>query len=644
MWHIDFETYSEIDLTVVGSFRYAEDPTTEGLILSYSDGTFDPVGVNLTLPDAHEKLTPLFQAVSRGELICAHNVAFERNIWTKCCKFPVTPKEHQWMCTASMARMIAIPGSLDGAANALGLMVAKDPRGSELMRMFSKPQKGGARILPGDRPAEFKEYINYCRQDVRVEVELAKILPRLSQQEEAAFRLDYRINDRGMPVNLEAVDRAVRFVEHYSETVLAEAVKIAGVKPTQIEKTKQFLESRGFKVPNLQAGTVENLLMEPGLPDDLHSLLESRIELSRAGTKKLKTIQACASLDGRIRGGFLFSAASTRRWSSVGVQMHNLQKPEGETNPNVVLDLIADDNADDLPLLFSRPLTAVAQSIRGFFETRGSSRFVVADYSSIEPRALAWSANETWLLEAFRKSQDAYKIAASKVFGGLPEDMTPDQRFLGKQLLLGCGYGMGPPRFVESCKKRGVTISEFLAVESVTGYRQSVLEIVKFWHLIEASAIRAVRYWRNVTFANRYTFRPVTLANGFPVLYLDMPSGSIAYPNPSVTQVEWYGQMKDRLEFWTPLGSSWIQTDTFGGSLTENAMQALTRDVLRDGMVAAEEAGFNLIGHCHDEAISEESDSPGVEEEFSQLLCQSSPWADGFPIKTEGYIATRYRK
>src|SRR5690606_364445 len=131
-WSIDFETYSAVDLRVSGAFRYAEDPSTEALILAFSDGSFDPVAVDLTRPDAFEKLAPLFDAVERGETISAHNVQFERLIWTKVCKFPVTPRPHQWDCTAARARMIALPGSLEGAAGALGLEFRKDPRGLEL--------------------------------------------------------------------------------------------------------------------------------------------------------------------------------------------------------------------------------------------------------------------------------------------------------------------------------------------------------------------------------------------------------------------------------------------------------------------------------------------------------------------------------
>lgn len=639
-WSIDFETYSAVDLRTAGAFRYAEDPSTEALILAFSDGSFDPIAVDLTRPDAFEKLTPLFNAVVRGDTISAHNVQFERLIWTKVCKFPVTPRPHQWDCTAARARMIAIPGSLEGAAKALGLEFHKDPRGQELINLFSKPDKAGRRRLPADYPAEFKAFMEYCQQDVRVELGLAKVLPPLSSVEKEAFLLDYTINDRGLPVNMDLVKKADSFVDEYSAELLKRAEEIAGCRPSQREKTLLYLKSRGFELPNLQAATVEAFAAQPGIPQDLVELMAYRIELSRAGTKKLKAIQNTVSADGRIRGGFLFSAASTRRWSSTGVQLHNLQKPSGETNPEVALSLLEDD-PNDLRLMFNRPLSVIAESIRGFFES--PEHFLIADYSSVEPRGLAWVTQEEWLLDAYHRKQDVYKATAGKLYGIPASQVNDGQRFMGKQLVLGCGYGMGPPRFMETVAKFGRQLTLEEAQSAVQGYRQSVPQITKFWRDIERACIRAVRDWRTIHLG-RLVLRPETLANGFRILFIDMPSGTIAYPNPSLGSEEWNGQIRDTFEFYTPLGSGWVKTDTFGGSLTENIIQALTRDVLRDGLIAADKAGFRIVGHVHDEAIAEGDNNPNDLREFERILCESSPWAEGFPLASEGFISKRYKK
>lgn len=659
--HLDWETKSEINLKVSGMFRYAEDPSTDPLIAAFCIGSGPVLGVDLSNYEEDWELiirlmSPLFDHIERGGQVVAHNAQFERVIWEKTPfgrRLPIRPKPHQWNCTAARARALAIPGSLEGAAEALGVSTRKDARGKELINMFSKPQIKRSKgvvvkhewILPRDRPDDFENFIEYCEQDVKVETELDKILPELSDVEARAFALDYKINDRGMPVNLDRVEAAADFVEEYSEELVKRAVQISGYRPTQREKTLDFLESRGYKLPDLTASTVEKLAKRKGLPDELVELLDLRIELSRAGTKKLKAIKDTVSSDGRIRGGFLFSAASTRRWSSVGVQMHNLQKPEGEVNPQVVMRML-DANPFFLLDIFLRPLTALAQSVRGFFEAPEGKKFLIADYSSVEPRGTAWIAGEEWMLEAYRRNEDLYRITAGKVYGvsdwkSIPKD--GKERFMGKQLVLGCGYGMGPPRFVETVARFGTTLDLSESEKAVYGYRNSVPKITKFWKTIEAGCIRAVRDWKTLRIG-MLTFRPETLPNGFQVLFVDMPSGTIAYPQPTVSQYMWNGMPRQRFEFYTPLGAKWVKTDTFGGSLTENVVQSFCRDILRDGLLAADEAGFEVVGHVHDEGIAEGDDNPDDLKEFEHLLTSSSPWAKGFPIATDGFISREYRK
>lgn len=657
---IDFETYSEVNIKDSGAFRYAEDPSTEPLILAYSLGRgHRPVGVDLTddWDMVIRLLSPLFDQIAKGADVGAHNAQFERLIWTKTAlgrRFPIVPKATQWNCTAARARLLAIPGSLDGAAGALGISTRKDKRGGALIDLFSKPQKKTSkgqtttwRIMPHERPDDFEDFIQYCEQDVAVEMELDRILPELDSVERAAYDLDYAINDRGMPVNMDRIHAAEEWVAEYSERLMKRAVEISGCRPTQREKTMDFLAAKGFKVEDLTAATVEQLAKKKGLPKDLVELLDLRIELSRAGTKKLKAIQNTVSDDGRIRGGFLFSAASTRRWSSTGVQMHNLQKPEGETNPAAVMDIL-DGDASGLEDVFARPLTALAQSVRSFFEAPNGRTFGIADYSSVEPRGLAWVAGEEWITRAYHESQDLYKIMGGKVYGKNPSTLTKDgpERFMGKQLILGCGYGMGPLRFVETVAKFGVVISLEESNKAVYGYRDSVPAIIQFWKAVNSACIKATRDWKEVR-VGMMRFRPHTLANGYRVLFVDMPSGTICYPNPSVGQQMWNGMPSARFEFWTPLGAKFVKTDTFGGSITENIVQALTRDILRDGLLAADKAGFDLVGHVHDEAIAEIDDGPSAKsdlEEFEQCLTKSSKWARGYPIASEGFISKVYKK
>jgi len=637
---LDFETYSECDIQVAGSFRYSEDPTTEILIVGYSINGSDPIGVDVTDPGSLDKLAPLFDAVAKGYRVVAHNATFERNIWEKVSRFPVTPRPDQWDCTAARARFLSLPGSLDGAAAALKLEARKDSRGMDLINLFSKPGKKG-RVFPRDNPTAFREFIDYCRQDVRVEMQLDDLLPPLPAIERKAFLVDYKINETGIPVNVTAMEHAIDFVAEVSETLTKRASEIAGCRPTQRVKTMDFLESRGFKLPNLQASTVEALAQTPDLPADIHELLHSRVEVSRAGTKKLISIRDRISQDGRVRGAFLFSAASTRRWSSRGVQLHNLQKPRKGLNADRVVDLMEGGKFAEMMEYSKTPLTDIAQSIRFFFETRQT--FGVVDYASVEPRGEAWLAGEQWILDAYHAGQDLYKLMASRVFSIPVESVNPDQRFLGKQLVLGAGYGMGPDRFVGSCSDAGAEVSLSQAKKAIYGYRESVPAIAKFWRESEACSIKAVKYWVNVKY-EKLTFRPVVLKNGMKFLFVDMPSGTLAYANPHIGKETWNGQTRDTFRFYTTLGSSFISTDCFGGLLVENYTQALTRDILRDGLIALDDAGFKIPGHVHDEAIVEGDLTESDLEQQADLMCKSSPWATGFPIKSEGFLSKRYRK
>jgi DNA polymerase bacteriophage-type len=644
--HLDFETYSDLNLPDVGAFKYSEHESTTAIILGYKIGNGPIKVLDLTDPKSLQgKLLPVYNFIESGGIVCAHNANFEQLIWEMMYDrgfFKIKPKPEQWDCTAARARMIAIPGSLDGAASALGMEIRKDPKGKILMDIFSKPSKEGKRIRREERPEEYLEYMEYCRQDVAVEYELDLILPPLTPVEKECYVMDFKINSRGIGVNLELVEKANKYVEEYSEGLLDRSFEISNCRPTQIQKVMEFLKSQGLEVPNLQATTVEALAQTKGISGEVKELLENRIEISRAGTKKLKSIMTYASDDGRIRGSFLYSAASTRRWSSRGVQIHNLGKPEGETNPEVALEILANDPTD-LEIMFNRPLTTIAQSIRGFFQA--DDQYLIADYSSVEPRGLAWCVQEDWLLEAYKNKEDAYRIAASKVYGVPVKEIAKDSihRFLGKQLILGCNYGMGPDRFRETCGKFGQNISGEEAFEAVYGYRNSVPKIKQFWYDIENACIEAVLYWKEVKLGV-FTLRPETLPNGYKLLFIDMPSGSICYPGPEIGSSEWNGRVKPTFEFYTPLGNSFVKTDTFGGSLTENIIQALTRDILRDGMLKAYKEGFDLCGHVHDEAIAEGRNNKEDLKALEVALCTGSEWAEGFPIETEGFISPIYKK
>ena len=653
--HLDFETYSDLGLTEVGAFKYAAHSSTEVLMTSFALGDEKPAIVSLHEPDALERLEPFFQAVRDGYTVCAHNSQFEQlmveYVLPRQGFWPAGLEVKRWDCTAVRSRLLAFPGSLEGAAAALKLP-NKDPRGKVLINLFSMPQviKAGKekgkrfRLTHKERPNEYKEFMGYCVQDVIVEQAIDHLLPEMPPIEYEAYRLDYKINKRGVPVDLDFVHKARTFVEEFTKVQTARAIEISGYKPTQRERCMEWFAANGLTLPNLQAGTIAAVAEGPDvakLKPEVRELLSLRVELSRAGVKKLKVFEDMTSDDDRLRGAFLFSAASTKRWGSRGVQLHNLTKPDDTIDPGMVVDLVTTDRANELHMLFGSPLQAVSQSIRSVIHSKPG--LLVADYASIEARVLAWLAGEQWILDAYINGDDLYKRMASKIFNVVYERVNKDQRFVGKQTILGAGYVMGSTRFRESCAKFGVIISEQLAREAIQGYRKSVPNITKMWYALERCAIRATRHWTEVKVNDKLSYHPMTLSNGVKLLELRAPSGSIYYPKPHIKEVEFYGEWKPGFHCFVSLGSSFISNQLSPGLITENITQAVARDVLRDGLLGADKDEYDLIMHVHDEGVAEE-DGVHTLSDFEHVLCNSSPWATGLPLKAEGYSANRYRK
>ena len=653
--HLDFETYSELDITKVGAMRYSEHPSTEALIASYAIGDGPVVGVDLTKKGWQQKMQPFFQAVQQGATVAAHNSQFERTIWENVCKhWPVRPKHMQWDCTSARAGALSLPRSLESVGVALGLNNIKDPLGRGLIKKFSGPQKGGTRIMPEDDPVAFSKFIDYCMQDTIVERDLDNILPELNETERKVFALDYKINKIGVPIDIPLIDTALEFIDEVTRKLNKRAMKLTGVKPSQRDRLLDWLEDQGEPLESLQAAAVEKALLDPSLPPQVREILESRIEISRAGTKKLVTMKDCVSPDGRVRGAFWYWSASTGRWGSQRVQFHNLAKPDLLYPQEEIITLLKQKVLD---LLYARPLTAIAKSIRGFVKAEEGNEFAVADYSAIEARGLAWLANETWLLKAYLEGKDVYKLMAADIFKVRYQDVTDAQRFFGKQTILGAGYGMGVPKFMATCARFGVITDEQTATKAINGYRDSVPAIAGrkdsngyrkggLWSDVEKAAIRGVLSGKpQVICDGKLVFLTDTLPNGFQVLYIQLPSGRrLCYPQPRIEQIEKWGYKRPTLVFKTLHRYMWVDEETYGGKLTENIIQALTRDLLADGLLTVDRAGLSIVGHVHDEVIAEVPQGSVNVSDFEELVCKTRKWSQTIPVAAEGKTVFRYAK
>ena len=641
--HVDFETYSAADLRNVGSYRYAEDKSTEVLCVSFSNGNAPPTKVNLYQNPKPRELEPLFNAVQAGERICAHNSEFERNIWEKVCAkkgWPI-PKSTQWKCTAAKAAAAAYPRSLQNACIALELAVNKDPRGITLIRKFCKPDKKGKRILPTDAPEDYEALLRYNVQDVIVERELDRVLPDLIPIEERYYRLNYLINNRGIPIDVPLVRKAQDLVHEFSHALELEAINMTGLKATQRDKILEWLQDAGEDMQTLQAQEVEQRLADPETPANVKRLLEIRLEASRAGIKKLVSLLNGVSPDGRIRGSFMYHAATTGRWASYGVQFHNFAKGD-PADQELIFRLLPDASAvETIPMLFDRPLAALSQAMRGFIAAEEGNDLIVMDFSAIEARVLAWIADEEFILKQYRGEGKAYEAMASALFNIRMGDVNSHQRFVGKQVVLGAGYMEGWAKFILQCKRFGVTITPEFAKKTIAGYRANVPNIVSFWSTIENNALRCVHTGKDQSFARGRLGYHMHGKN----LQLRLPSGRcLTYPNAEIRMVEKFGRQRAVLHHWAEYRHQWIEEQTYGGKLTENVVQAISRDLLAEGMVRAEMNGYPVVAHVHDEVQSEIAIYEGDLKEFEQLICVLPEWAQGLPIAAGGYRAKRYKK
>lgn len=696
--HIDFETFSYAPLRTCGAYRYAVDPTTEILCCCWASGnqeveTWVPC---ITLEQAKalgmQQVTdytesyvvdrgsnvvstrrmkawhfgkkvpkPLADSIARGDTIIAHNAQFERAILQA-----VVHRRHggprtkvrQFACTAARSAAAGLPRSLEGAGNALGTTAQKDVEGAKLLKVFAMPRKPTkadkrTRILPTEQHHDFIRLVEYCQQDVRTERDVDAVVPHLNDLEQQVFWFDMQINERGLLIDIPLVEKASAVVAHLEKEIVHEVEKLTtsteyptGIRPTQVAKMLGVFQSMGVHLENMQADHVRKYMKNnlPHLSEKAKRLLFLRMEAGKSSTKKFASMRAFCSGDHRARGTLLFYGAHTGRWSGKGVQPHNFIRGKLKYAEQLrIFELLGHGDHEVMQILYEWPITAISSCMRGFIRAAPGKILRVVDYSAIEARVLAWMAQETEVLKAYIAGLDVYKVMASKLYNVPYEEVSDEQRRIGKNLVLGCGYGLGGAKFVLYSEKAGVEISEEFAKAAVKTYRNGHRNIVRFWGDVERCAIQAVREQRTQE-------RPVVLRNlrffmERQWLCVRLPSGrSLRYFRPKVVPVEKFGEPALQLCYKTEFRGQLITESTYGGKLVENIIQAIARDVLVHGMLSAERAGYSVIGTVHDEIVTEVPFNHGSVKELEHIVCQLPQWASGLPIGAEGFESERYRK
>ncbi len=649
---IDIETFSPAPLAKTGVYPYAEHPDFRLLIFGYSiDG--GPVEVvDLAsgggLPD--EVLAAL---VDPGVVKWAHNAAFERvalSAWLQ--------RHHpellaagfldpsQWRCTMVWSAYLGLPMSLEAVGAALDLDVQKDTAGKRLIKQFCTPATpsvlngGGTRNLPSSDPTGWAQFIDYNQRDV--EVELA-IHDRLSSfpipgAEWDAYALDQRINDTGILLDHTLADAAVALDDQHRAATLARARELTGLEnPNSPIQLKEWLTTHGCEMSSLAKADVEAAL--ESATGKVKEVLELRGDLAKSSVKKYQAMHNVTGTDGRARGLIQFyGAGRTGRFAGRLVQVQNLPR-NYLPDLDQARTLTRQRNLDALELLYDSVPDTLSQLIRTAFIPSAGCRFIVADYSAIEARVIAWLAGETSTLQAFRDGKDLYCETASRMFGVPVEKhgINAELRQKGKIATLACGYN-GSVGALKAMGALRMGLAEHELKPIVDAWRAANPNIVRLWADVEQAALDAITTRQAVRLRNlRFTAES-------GILFITLPSGRrLAYVKPQLGENRWGGTSITYSGVTT--GRKWGRLETYGGKLVENIVQAVARDLLVHAMTLVAQAGHKIVMHVHDEIVIDEPEDSGFTiADACQLMTTPPDWAAGLPLDADGYECDYYRK
>lgn len=650
--HIDFETRSEVELKDYGLDNYCAGKHTSAWCMAYAfgDGPVELWHPALLFPDC------VADHVAKGGVVVAHNAPFEHAIWnrilTRTYALPALRIE-QLRCTMAMAYAMGLPGSLDGAAAAAGLSVSKDMAGNRLMKQMARPRGFDEFGEPQwwDDDERKRRLFDYCVQDVIVERELQKRLVPLSSIEQKTWELDFRINLRGITVDppllkncSEMVDRAKLRLNDKMNEVTDGWVSAC----TNVNQLTDFLRLRGVETKGVAKTDIEALMLQDDLPEDCRTALGYRQLASKSSTSKIPAMIRRAYSDNKLRYLFQYHAASTGRWGGRDVQPHNFPRPKLEqADIEIALTLVKNREYDFAELCYGEPMIFLSSCLRGLLMAAPGTQLVAADFSAIEARVLAWLAGEEKVLVVFRTHGKIYEAAAADIYSVLLDEVSKDQRQIGKVAVLALGYQGGVGAFQSMAKVYGVKVDDDRADQIKVAWRIKHPNIVKYWYALEEAAVAAVRSPGTTTKVGK-GHRAVYFKKVGSFLFCRLPSGrKLCYPYPrmELATMPW-GDKKEVIVYKSVDSQTkkWVDTKTYGGMLAENITQAVSRDLLRDAMFRVEDAGYEVVLHVHDEIVAQADPEKINLHEFEQLCAITPDWAEGLPISAEGWTGTLYRK
>ena len=639
---IDIETFSDVDLPKCGVYAYSDSPRFEILLFAYA---FDDEPTQVVDLARGEQLPNRVLSALEDETVIktAFNAAFERTCISRYLGRQLSPAS--WQCTAVQSAMLALPLTLDGVGEVLSIKRKKLKEGVSLLRYFSMPCKptkangGRTRNRPEDAPELWERFKAYCIRDVDAEREIRQKMHNypIPDSEMELYRLDQEINDRGIMVDQTLTAQAVRCDLEFKERATAQAQQLTGLSnPNSLAQVKGWLAERGIEVDSLDKKAIKGLL--PQATGEVRQMLELRLLLGKTSVKKYEAIQRSVCSDGRVHGLLQFYGANrTGRWAGRLVQVQNL--PQNHI-PDLALarGLVKRGEFDQVEMLYDSTPGVLSELIRTAFVPKPGFRFIVADFAAIEARVLAWFSGEQWRLDTFQQGGDIYCASASKMFH-VPVEKHGQNAHLrqkGKIAELALGYG-GSVGALTSMGALDMGLAEEELQPLVDQWRGANPHIVKFWWDVDAAAMKAFRAKTEVRlgslcFACRSGMMFITLPSGRRLSYVKPRLMPNRFNRESLTY-EGVGENK-----------KWSRIETYGPKLTENIVQATSRDLLALAMLRLRNAGFEIVMHIHDEAVVEVPEGVSSVDEICRIMSEAPAWAVGLPLRADGYECEFYRK
>ena len=667
----DYETRSELDIKAVGAHKYAAHPSTEILMVAWKFEDSDEIGFwDETMPD--EDLDELRDYLRDDSILKkAFNAQFERLI-TKHVLGIDTPY-YVWRCTMVAAFHRGFAGNLAMIGKALGFKgdQAKDAEGKKLINRFSKPRKPTKKDpakwhTAETHPEEWAAFGSYCRQDViaegNIDKRLSEIKYDMPDYEWKVYALDQKINDRGINLDNEFIEAAIEMAAIRKPQIIAEMSELTGcANPGSQQQLLPWLKDRGYPFDDLRADTVKKVIAEfpdNGVTEDVVTALKMRQKTSKSSLSKYDKMLELENDDGKVRGTIqCYGASRTGRFAGRGLQTHNFVRTpkilEDETNALIAKRLIVEGDLWALNVFAGEPMDMLPGLLRAALIPSPGRKFVVADLSSIESVVIGWLTGCKWFLDTLRNKKDLYRSFAAEWLK-IPYEETKPHRGKAKPATLGCGYRLGGGDLIDGKKtglwgygeNMGIHLTREESHASVEAFRNLCPEIVDSWTEIENCVKKTIKThkttaWRSLKFGFSKPFLWIMLPSGRKLYYYRPRLVTNTYKNrrgESYTRQEiMYDGKKD------PGG--WGPQTTHGGKLVENIVQAIARDILVNGMFKAEEIGFDITFHVHDEIITEVDDDDilGVDDLIACMVSKID-WAKDLPLGAAGWEGYFYRK